>query len=235
MAIAWQTFLYQPLLQSLIFLYKFLGDFGLAILALTFFIRLILIPLILPALKSSKRIQELKPHLDALKEKHGKDRQKLSRAQMELYKKHGINPAAGCLPYLIQFLVLIALYQVLMFFFSGGKIDDLIVRTSFLWLDLAKPDKYYIFPLVAGFSQLILSLMMFPKIETPQKKEGKEEMALSMQKQMLYLMPVMTVIIALKLPSGLALYWIATTVFSIIQQYFLTGWGRLELIWKRKS
>lgn len=245
----WNTLLYNPLLSALIFLYKALyNNFGLAVLALTVLIRAVLVPVTLPALKSAKKMAELKPHLDALKDKHGSDKQRLQMEQLKLYKEHGVNPAAGCLPYLAQFLVLIALYQVFISLIQNGKIDGTVVNMQFLWMNLAKPDKTYILPVLAGVTQMILSLMMMPekpKIEDGSKKleiktedkdkktEKSEDMQEAMQKQMLFFMPAMTVFIGITLPSGLALYWVATTVFSLVQQYFITGWGGLKPIWTK--
>lgn len=231
----WNTLLYQPLSQFLIFIYRLVGNFGISILIFTAIIRLILVPITAPALKSAKKMQDLKPHLDKLKEVHGKDKTRLQQEQLKLYKEHGVNPAAGCLPYLVQFLVLIALYQVFIFFLTNSKIDNVPVDMNFLWLNLAKPDKLYILPVIAGITQLILSLMMMPKGALEKNKQitvkgekKEEDMATSMNKQMMIVMPIMTVFIGISLPSGLALYWIATTVFSIIQQYFTTGLGALE-------
>ncbi|MCL5675988.1 MAG: YidC/Oxa1 family membrane protein insertase [Patescibacteria group bacterium] len=234
----WNTLLYQPLLQALIFLYKITGSFGLAVLVLTVLIRAVLVPITIPALKSAKKMAELKPHLDALKNKHGSDKQRLQAEQLKLYREHGVNPAAGCLPYLVQFLVLIALYQVFIFFLQHGRVDGLVVNMKFFWMDLAKPDHTYILPVFAGLTQLVLSVMMVPvqktdnRKQTTENKEQKEkkeaDMAEQMQKQMLFLMPAMTVFIGISLPSGLALYWVATTVFSLVQQYFVTGLGGLE-------
>lgn len=237
LSVLWNSLLYQPLLQSLVFLYRLFGNFGWAIIALTVVIRGILVPLTLPALKSAKKMQELKPHLDKLKEKHGKDKMKLQQEQMKLYQEHGINPAAGCLPYLLQFLILIALYNVFINFIKLGKVDHTAINMGFLWLNLAKPDKIYILPALAGITQFLMSLMMMPKTdvkhqpaknETKKEHENEEDMALAMNRQMMLVMPAMTVFIGLSLPSGLALYWITTTIFSIIQQYFITGWGSLE-------
>ena len=231
MAEAFNTFLYQPLLWSLVTLYNVLfHNFGLAILALTLLIRSALIPLSMPSLKTAKKMQELKPHLDKLKEKHGNDKQKYAQAQMDLYKEHGVNPMAGCLPQILQIVVLIAMYNVFMNFINSGKIDGQAVNMSFLWLNLAKPDRLYILPVLAGLSQLMLSFMMAPAtntsaVPTIEGKKKDEDATESMQKQMLFMMPLMTVVISLNFPSGLALYWVATTVFSIAQQYKVSGWG----------
>ena len=232
------TFLTSPINSLLIFLYGITGEsFGLAIILLTLVIRGVLVPVTIPSLKSAKKLQELKPHLDRLKQKI-KDKQKLQLATLELYKQHGINPAAGCLPQIAQLLVLIALYQVFINFINGGQYNGQSLNLNFLWLDLGKADPYYILPVLAGLTQLIFSFMMTSGLEShvkaPKNKDEKKkeednmEMAQSMQQQMLYLMPAMTVIIALKFPSGLALYWVITTLFSLVQQYLVSGLGGLK-------
>lgn len=232
------NFLIVPINNLLIFFYNLTGqNFGLAIIFLTLIIRGVLVPITIPSLKSAKKLQELKPHLDRLKEKH-KDKQKLQLAQLELYKQHGINPASGCLPQVAQLIVLIALYQVFTKFISTPELNGQAMNLNFLWLDLAQPDPYYILPVLAGLSQLVFSLMMTSGLEghlkAPKKKEEKQkeedslEMAQSMSQQMLFLMPAMTVIISLKFPSGLALYWVVTTLFSLVQQYLVSGWGGLK-------
>ncbi len=245
--------LYQPLLKILIFLTGvFAGSFGLAIIILTFLIRAILIPLSLPAMQSAKKMKDLKPHLDELKRRYGQDKKRLQLEQLNLYKEHGINPAAGCLPTLVQFAVLIALYQVFIDFIGKGAVDSLTINMNFLWMNLAKPDPWYILPILAGLSQLILSQMLMtgkerhetkdikPSVNKQEKSQGaqqtdesRQEMAEAIQQQMLYVMPAMTILIALRLPSGLAVYWVATTIFSILQQYFVSGPGGLATIVQR--
>jgi YidC/Oxa1 family membrane protein insertase len=241
------TYLYQPILQSLIFFYHLLGDsFGWAIIGMTFAIRLISAPLTMPAMRIQQKLQKLKPELDKLKKIHP-DKKDLQKAQLELYKQHGVNPGAGCLPQIVQIVILIALYQVFMNFLNGGVIDGQTINMNFWWLDLSKPDKYYILPVLAGVSQLIFSMMLKPGTEHHEEKskvvEKKEEsrgagsgsagktemdMATEIQNQMLFMMPLMTAIISLKFPSGLALYWVMTTVFSVIQQWIMTGPGGLK-------
>lgn len=232
------NFLTTPISQFLFFLYNLTGhNLGLAIILLTVIIRSVLIPFSLPALRSAKKMQDLKPQLDKLKLKH-KDKQKLQLAQLELYKQNGVNPAAGCLPQIAQLLVLIALYQVFLNFINVDNGQSL--NFQFLWLDLSQPDPFYILPVLAGLTQLIFSLMMTSGLEShlhaPKKKEAKQkeedslEMAQSMQQQMLYLMPIMTIVISLKFASGLALYWVITTLFSAIQQYVVSGPGGLKTL-----
>ena len=239
------TYLYQPILQSLIFFYHLLGDsFGWAIIGMTLAIRLISAPLTIPAMRVQQKLQKLHPELEKLKKAHS-DKKELQKAQLELYRQHGVNPGAGCLPQIVQIVILIALYQVFMNFLNGGVIDGQTINMTFWWLDLSKPDKYYILPVLAGVSQLIFSMMLKPGTEHPHQvekivkpKDIKEEktemdMATEIQNQILFMMPLMTAIISLKFPSGLALYWVMTTVFSVIQQWIMTGPGGLKYYSKK--
>jgi YidC/Oxa1 family membrane protein insertase len=238
---------YNIILQTLLFLYNLLfQNMGLAIIALTVLLRALMVPLTLPATKAQKKMADLKPHLDALKEKHKDDKVKMQEEQLKLYQEHGINPAASCLPYIVQIIVLIVLYQVLVKYLGPeAKIDGKLVNTSFFYLDLAKHDQFYIFPVVAGVTQFILSKMMTPtkalevkKNDSQEEKKDKQDFAEAMQEvqgQMVYMMPIMTTIVSLNFPSGLALYWVVGNLFSIAQQYFITGPGGLSGILKKKT
>ncbi len=124
----WNQFLIWPIVNLLVLFYKgfefihFPGPLGFAIIALTVVIRLLLYPLMASQLKSAKKMSNLKPHLDALSAKHKDDKQALQQAQLALYKEHGINPASGCLPLLVQFPVLIALYNVFYQVLNNGNL-----------------------------------------------------------------------------------------------------------------
>lgn len=227
---------YQPILTTLTWLYGVMGDnLGLAIVVLTLIIRTILIPFTLPQMKSAKKMAALKPELDALKKKHGNDSKLLQQKTLELYQKNQINPAAGCLPFIAQFIVLIALYQVFMNTLGGNGMGE--INAVFLGLDLKSKDPTYILPVLAGVLQFIMSVALLPAIENePAKRDGTKaqkediaEMATSMQQQMVFMMPIMTVIFSLQFPSGLALYWVITTAFSLIQQLIVSGPGGLVL------
>lgn len=243
----YNTYLYGPILASLVFFYHLMGEsFGLAVISLTVVLRAILVPLTIPSIKSQKKMMDLQPKLAELKKIHT-DKMKLQQAQLDLYKQHGVNPGAGCLPQIVQIIILIALYQVFMNFLKGGQVDGAAVNMQFLWLDLSKPDKFYILPALAGLSQLVYSFMLRPGTEHhTDKKEHKQEklsvaksasggnemdMAQEIQGQMLFMMPLMTTIISLRFPSGLALYWVITTVFSVVQQWAITGPGGLKYYW----
>lgn len=217
------------------------GNLGAAIILFTLVIRFILLPITLPSIKAQKKMMDLKPELDQLKKKHKGDATELQKAQMELYKKYNINPLAGCLPQLLQFGVLIVLYQTLLAFLKQPTFNGHELNFVFWWFNLSHPDALHILPILAGVSQLILSLMLMPATETPdvvpnnskkrktqeanKKEEDTAEMAATIQQQMLFMMPVMTGVFALSFPSGLSLYWVITTIFSIVQQYFISGPG----------
>lgn len=233
------------LLNILLFLTDITGNLGFSIIVFTIIIRTALLPVTVPSLKASRKMQSLQPEIKKLKAKFGKDKQGLQAAQMELYKKYNVNPLAGCLPQVVQLVVLIFLYRVLINFLGNPELNGNGINTSFLWLDLTQADKLFILPVLAATTQLVLSIMISPGAEkadtvpnTSKKKAVQEankkeedfaEMAQSMQQQMIYIMPVFTGIIAATFPSGLALYWVSTTVFSIIQQFFISGPGGLKI------
>lgn len=237
------TDIFQNLLN---FLVMTTGSLGFAIITFTFLIRSALLPITLPSLRSAKKMQTLQPEIKKLQKKHGKDKQALQKAQMELYKSHNVNPLAGCIPQLAQLAVLILLYKTLLNFLNDPNIT---ISTQFFWLNLATPDTKYILPVLAMVTQFFLSLMIAPGAEKRdivpndssskkiQKANEKEEdmagMAQSMQQQMMFIMPVMTGFIALSFPSGLALYWVTTTIFSIGQQWYVSGPGGLVTYTKR--
>jgi YidC/Oxa1 family membrane protein insertase len=239
----------QVISQTLVELMTLTGSLGYALIIFTLVIRSLLLPLTIPSIKAQAKIRDLKPELDKLKNKHGADKKALQLAQMELYQKYNINPLAGCLPQILQIAVLIVLYHALVSFLGQTEFNGVPLTTRFFWLDLHLPDTTYILPVLAGVTQLILSLMIAPGAEikdvVPNKSKKKKvqeanvkeedmaEMAASMQQQMLFIMPVMTGFIAINFPSGLALYWVITTLFSIVQQYFLSGPGGLVSYWQR--
>jgi len=218
------------------------NNLGVSIIVFTVLIRLISLPLTIPSIKSSKKIQELQPEIKKLKEKFGKDKQGLALAQAQLYKSYNINPLAGCLPQLLQLFILIVLYQAIMDLFNHPERN---YNLDFLWVTLSQRDATYVMPIIAGLTQFFLSIMIVPAThtrdiapnragsETNKKEEDIAEMAVTMQQQMMFMMPVMTAVIAIGLPSGLALYWIVGTVFTIVTQYFVSGWGGFAVYWNR--
>lgn len=224
-------------------MYQILGDLGLVIIGFTLIIRFILLPLTAKQQKTQKQLQEIQPEMNRLKELHKDDKVMLQQAQMELYKKYNVNPLAGCLPFIVQMVVFFILYRVLIHFLGQTTVNGVEINPAFGWMDLSKPDPLYVLPIVAAATQFILGLMISPGAEVRdvipnqskdkatqaanKSEEATVDMAATMQKQMLFLMPVMTGVIALRFPSGLALYWITTTIFSIAQQWVISGPGGL--------
>lgn len=220
----WNNFLFQPLLWSLLELSKLLfGNLGLGIIALTLGIRFLLVPLTLPSFKAMQKQREIQKELNEIKSKYKEDKKKLAEEQMKLFRKAGINPAAGCLPQIVQIIVLIAMYNA--FTALLGKTDHGL-NAGFLYLDLTRPDPFIILPGLAGAAQFLTSKLMLPTVKKEEKlaaetQDKKDDVMYNMQEQMLYLAPLMTVLIGFKLPSGLVLYWLVTTVFSLVQQVFV--------------
>ena len=219
--------LYRPILNLLVFLYDIIPghDVGLAIIGVTLVIRIILYPSFHSSLKSQKALQELQPKMEALKVKHKDDKQAQMKAVMELYKEHKVNPLSSCLPLLIQLPVMIALFSVLNNQLPKTTIEGLygfvsnpgtLEPVAFGFLNMAQP--HTILAAVAAILQFLQTKTLMPKREPGVKLDPTANI---LQKQMLYFLPVMTFIIALKLPAGLPLYWSATTIFAILQQLII--------------
>jgi YidC/Oxa1 family membrane protein insertase len=217
--------IYYPLLNLLVYLYNIIPghDIGVVIILLTVLIRLLLAPSFQKSLKSQVAMNSMQPKLNELREKHKNDKEGLAKATMALYKEHNINPLSSCLPLLIQLPILIALYQV----FNkalGNNITGLysfVAKPEFIdpklfgILDLSHPN--LILGILAGVTQFWQSKMMMS-----QNAQSTDPTAKIMALQTTYVLPIISVVIAAKLPAGLPLYWVVTTLFSIAQQYYVT-------------
>ncbi|MFZ5424411.1 MAG: YidC/Oxa1 family membrane protein insertase [Patescibacteria group bacterium] len=243
----WNTLLVNPLFNVLVFFDSLAGSLGLAIILLTLTIRSALLPLMLNSLKSAKKQRDLQPELEKIKKKFRHDKKKQAEMQMELFKEHGINPASGCVTQIPILIVLFALFNVIntltratslseinsLIYFESLKFTALEnIHSNFLWLKLGEPDPLFVLAILAGLFQLIVSKMTQPYTEVGQKAAertpGKaDDFAYNMQSQMLYLMPLMTVLIGVRLPAGVTLYILTTTIFSVFQQYYVSGFGGL--------
>ena len=247
----WQQYIVYPLAKLLIKLNDFLAGLGVryswgwAIIVFTIGIKILTLPLTAKQLKSTKAQQDLQPKLRELQEKYGKDRQKLSEEQMKLYKEAGINPLGGCLPLLIQLPILWGLYQAL--YVLANPSVGMLNGAQFYWIpDLSFPSltvgtkwigesfkaqqwgilfAYFSLPVFMLITQLLLQKMSQPRKDPKGGKKGDTQT--QMMGQMMYLMPVMFFWITLGLPSGLTLYWSVSNLLSIVQQYFVSGWGSL--------
>lgn len=210
--------------------------FGFAIILFTVIIRMLTFPLNWQQIKSSGKMKEVQPQLEALQKKYQKDKEKLAQAQMALYKKAGINPLGGCLPMLIQFPVWIGLYQALY------RLADQQLLGAFLWIrDLGFPQQgdgfswiwnppsgmswlevggYLILPVLTVATQLIVQRMTSTSSSDPQQ---------SAMNQAMMLMPLMFGFFAIQVPAGLSLYWVTSNLLQLAQQYFATNYGTATL------
>jgi YidC/Oxa1 family membrane protein insertase len=250
----WDAFLVHPLMAIALFFLSLTRDFGLAIILLTVAIRLAVYPLYVTQIRSQRAMQELAPVMNDLKKKYPKDRQRFAEEQMKLYKERGVNPAAGCLPLVLQLPILFALYsalvqlgcglghslgascltslthdeaqQILLSFLPNPIAEGGTLDTSAHWIPwlngLHERDPFLVLPIVAGVAQLVASVMAMPA-KPVQSDDPNQKMFQSMA----YTFPLMTVFLGASFPAGLTLYWIATTAFQIVQQYFVSGWGQL--------
>ena len=237
--------LLQPILNILLVLTNVLfGSFGLGVIALTIVVRVIMLPLTLKQLRSSKKMTEtmavIKPKAEALKKKYAKNPQKLQQETMKLYKEAGISPL-GCLasPMLlstvVQLPIYIALYRGIMQglaatpqdflglsqnIYSWGIVNQgLPISGQFLWLDLAGNDPYFVIPVLVGVTQWVSQKMITQPTTDPQQQ--------SMNNMMQIMMPIMLAFFAVVLPSGLGLYFLISGLLTMVIQYFVYGWGGL--------
>lgn len=219
----WQTLFYQPLFNLLVLVYGWVGDMGVAIIILTVLLKLVLYPLSRQSLKSQLALQKLQPQVNELKKRYQEDKPKLSREMMALYQKEKISPFSSCLPLLIQLPFLIALYQVFRSGLESGSLNLLYgfinnpghLNSSLLGLWLLNQPSWLL-AIITGAAQFWQTKMLLPQSPGP---AASGDMAASMNKQMLYLMPILTVIFGFRLPAGLMLYWLVNTLLTIGQQY----------------
>lgn len=221
--------LYQPLLNLLVLTYNLIPghDIGVTIILLTLLVKAVLYPFSLQTIKAQKSMNELQPKIEELKVKYKDDKEKQAMEMMKIYKEHKINPLSSCLPLLIQLPFLIAIYSV---FTAGLKSESLTMLYGFVsnpgsintlafgFLDMSKPA--WVLAILAAGAQFLQTKMMMnkrPEVKTEGSKD--EDMAAIMNKQMLVMMPLMTLIIGWTLPSGLVFYWFLLTLFTAGQQF----------------
>jgi len=248
-SIVWNTLIMNPMLNSLLWIYGILGNFGLAIIVFTILVKLITHPLTVQQLKSTSKMQEFQQSKEwqDLQKKHKDNKQQLQQDQMKLYQEMGINPFSSCLPMLIQFPVIIGLYQSIMRAMAAAPIpmENLYnnlysitnvsklfpVNQTFLWMNLGQPERLYLFGLSFGIPVLailvLITTYMQSKLMTPVSQPG--EQGAQMTQAMNLYMPLFMGYLALTFASGLALYFVASNLVTI-GQYALMGklnWNNL--------
>ncbi|ALI01475.1 membrane protein insertase YidC [Pseudomonas sp. FW306-02-F02-AA] len=197
-------FIAQPIFWLLQHIHAIVGNWGWSIIFLTMLIKGIFFPLSAASYKSMARMRAVAPKLAALKEQHGDDRQKMSQAMMELYKKEKINPLGGCLPILVQMPVFLSLYWVLL--------ESVEMRQApfMLWItDLSIKDPFFILPIIMG-ATMFIQQQLNPTPPDP------------MQAKVMKLMPIIFTFFFLWFPAGLVLYWVVNNCLSITQQWYIT-------------
>ncbi len=238
---AWDIIILQPMINFLITLSHFLfNNFGLTIIALTLIIRAILLPLTLKQLRSTKAMTSLQPKLMELQKKYGKDKQKLAQEQMRLYKESGVNPVGCAIPMIIQFPIWIALYQAIILSLAVNP-EALLNLSRYLYAWLAPLAALPLNKAFLGLNQAIsnaflaifvgISMWVQQKMVTPTAQDPRQAQQTQL---MLWMMPIMFTFFSLSFPSGLALYWVVSNIFSIVVQYYVTGWGGLSFSFRKR-
>ena len=201
----WDIYIIQPLSQFIIWLSSlFANQYAIGIILFTLLIRILLIPLNNMQMKSQRKLQEIQPELDAIKAKYpNKDRHSMEQLQEEqsaLMEKRGVNQFAGCLPLLVQFPVMIALYQTI-------QRTEILRQGHFLWMNLGQRDPYLVLPILAAVFSFLSTYLMMKAAPSSN----------SANKVMTYVMPVIIFMIAFGLPSALGLYFVVTNLFTVVQ------------------
>ncbi|KAB8312792.1 membrane protein insertase YidC [Erwinia endophytica] len=200
----WLWFISQPLFKLLKFIHSFIGNWGFSIIIITFIVRGIMYPLTKAQYTSMAKMRMLQPKIQAMRERLGDDKQRMSQEMMALYKAEKVNPLGGCLPLVIQMPIFLALYYMLM-----GSVE--LRHAPFaLWIhDLSAQDPYYILPILMGMTMFFIQKMSPTTVADP------------MQQKLMTFMPVIFTVFFLWFPSGLVLYYIVSNLVTIIQQQLI--------------
>lgn len=222
----WYAALVHPLEVALIALGEWTGSGGWAIILLTIIVKCVLFPLTWKQVQSQKAMMVIQPLIREAQRRYGSDRVRLNEELMRIYREHNVNPASGCLPLLIQLPIWFALYQAL----QNLGAHHPIFQQGFLWIErLDQPDHLVlplfdgpvpnpVLPLLTAITQWIIQRMMTAPTQDPQMQQMNRTMQF---------MPFIFLFMSLNFPAGLVLYWVTSNVVSMVQQYFLTGWGEL--------
>lgn len=201
--LGWFSAIAKPMLHSIKLFYRYLHNYGLAIIIITVILKILFFPLTHKSYKSMKEMQKLQPKMQQLKDKFKDDRDGMNRAVMELYKTHKVNPLGGCLPMIVQIPVFFGLYKALMFSI------ELRHAPFYFWLqDLSAKDPYYVTPVIMGATMFIQQKM------TPSNMDP-------IQAKMMLALPIVFTFMFLNFPSGLVLYWLVNNILTIAQQAYI--------------
>ncbi|PCI20470.1 hypothetical protein COB64_02000 [Candidatus Wolfebacteria bacterium] len=226
----WTTLFFDPLQNALAFLTSVVpgGDIGIAVILLTVIVKLILAPLSRKSIKSQAQLKILDPEIKKIKEEY-KDKEEQARKTFELYKKHKVNPFSGCLLILIQLPIILALYFVFLkgLDFTGGNFYSFIsvpetFNVNFLGL-IDMQSRSLLLGLLAGVTQFFQIKLSAPKIASNSNQQGSfmDKVTKNMSVQMKYFMPIFVAVIAYQISAAVALYWVTSNSFAIVQEILI--------------
>jgi len=234
------TLILQPILNLLVWLYNVVPgqDIGLAIILLTVIVKVILYPLTLAQIRQQRALQNIQPKIEEIRRRLKDNKEAQASELMALYAKEKVNPAASCLPLLVQLPIFIGLYRALSIGLTSNTLNLLYpfvpnpqhINTMFLGIfDLTHPN--YVLAVAAGLIQFVQTKQILkppaatiapPPTEVAQAPAAKDEsMSAIMNKQMMYMMPIVTVVIGFSLPGGLTLYWLVMSLLTVLQQWWV--------------
>lgn len=227
----WNQILVWPIEWALLSLTELTTSAALAIILFTFIVRTLMLPLGLKQIHSMKAMAGLQPQMKDLQQRYAGDRSRLAQEQMRLYKESGVNPAAGCLPMLIQMPIWIALYSALINLSSPDR-NIAAFHAPFLWISNLGQVPFInpgdvttwvqaILPILTGVTQWVVQKMSTLPTADPQQQQ---------MQRMMEFMPIMFVFFSFQVASGLTLYWVVSNFYSFFQQLFTTGWGTLPFL-----
>jgi YidC/Oxa1 family membrane protein insertase len=252
----WDTIIIQPFTNVLLLINSLVNNFGVSIILFTILIRLITHPLTVKQFKSSQALQKLNqdPRYKKMQEKYKNDKERLAQEQMKLYKELGVNPMGSCLPTLIQLPIILGLYQSVTRAMAASplelfrleqfvypKLIDasklLPLQNKFLWMDLGQPERLNLFGIAIPFLAILVVVTTFLQSKLIQPPSSGNDQTAMIGKSMNIYMPLLMGFMAYSLASGLAIYFLTSNLFGIVQ-YALLGranWSNIFPFLKKKD
>ncbi|NTW70989.1 MAG: YidC/Oxa1 family membrane protein insertase [Eubacteriaceae bacterium] len=206
--------------KALFYVYSVVGHYGLSIVVFSILAKLLLLPITIKQNKSMQQMNKLQPEIQALQKKYGNNKQKLNEESMKLYQEHNYNPMGGCLPMLIQFPIILGLFNVMRepakYVFTPEVFAT--IQKGFLWLpDLGVPDAWRIIPILAA----VTTYLSMSNMSAPPQQGGGNNQAQAMTQSMKVISPIMIGFVSWSMSSGLGVYWIIQNLFTYVQQFVM--------------
>ncbi|RJQ30128.1 protein translocase component YidC [Candidatus Parcubacteria bacterium] len=214
MTALFNSYIYEPILSVLLFIYNSIAftDLGIAIILLTIFIRVVLFPLFYKGAKDQAIMQKLQPHIKKIQLDHKDNKEEQAKLLLDLYKKYSFNPFFGIFSVVIQLPIFFALFKMF-----GQELGNLGIANTMMFGFLDLGTKGFVLPVIAAGLQYIQGKLSLPNIKS---QAGDNPMA-SMGKMMIYIGPILTLLIFSNLPSALSVYWIVSSLFAVVQQIYI--------------